>query len=187
MIKLFNKIIDNKITPNGFYLLLTIKEEDEVRLSNIDNELKQLVANGLITDIGITEKGEEVINNILNSKKKVLSEEDKAYVAQYRELFPKGNLPYGLPARNPVKELEKKFLWFFNNYDHTWDTVLKATKKYIDACQTEDYKYMKTSTYFISKANPDKTVVSVLASWCDTVLDNNDLPDITDEGYNSAI
>lgn len=186
MIKLFNKILDHKITPNGFYLLLTIKEQEDVRLSNIDGELASLFANQLITEIGITEKGEAVISSILNDKKKNITDEDREKITQYREMFPKGNLPYGLPARNPVKELEKKFLWFFNNYDYTWDVILQATKNYISHCDTESYKFMKTSTYFISKANPDKTVVSTLASWCDMIKDGED--DVSTENqYNSAI
>lgn len=177
MIKLFNKILDKKVTPNGFYLLLTIQENEDVRLNNIDGELKYLLDAGLISHDGITEKGEELITlitNISKNKKYEITEQDKANIELYRNIFPKGNLPSGYPARVPNKELEKKFTWFFSNYDYDWETILKATKKYVEQYEPEGYKYMKTSSYFIYKSDVDKNTVSTLASYCDMILDNSD-------------
>ena len=73
-----------------------------------------------------------------------------------------------------MKELEKKFLWFLGTYKYSWDVILKATKKYIDQYQSEGYKYMKTSGYFIVKNGLDRTSVSALANYCDVILDGDD-------------
>ena len=188
MLKLFNKIIDKKITPNGFYLLLTIQENEDVRLNNIDGELHSLLNAGFVTPEGITDKGEEIINLIANfskSTKHIITEEDKQNIELYRNIFPKGNLPSGYPARVPNKELEKRFIWFLSTYDYTWETILKATKKYVEQYEPEGYKYMKTSSYFIYKSDVDKNVVSTLASYCDMILDSTD--EDTKESYSSAL
>lgn len=188
MLKLFNKIIDKKITPNGFYFLLTIKENEDVRLNNIEGEIQSLLNAGFLTPEGITEKGEEIISLITNftkTTKYVLTQEDKENIEKYRNIFPKGNLPSGYPARVPNKELEKRFIWFLSTYDYEWDTILKATKKYVEQYEPEGYKYMKTSSYFIYKSDVDKNVVSTLASYCDMILDSTD--DINPESYSSAL
>lgn len=189
MLKLLNKILDQKVTPNGFYILLAIKENGDMKLNNIEGEFKNLMDGGFVDHEGLTEKGENAVNMVLESFSKgkhIITQEDKEYIEKYRNLFPKGNLPSGHPARVPAKELEKKFIWFFSNYDYGWDVIIKATKEYINQYEPEGYKYMKTSTYFIYKSNPDKTGVSTLASYCDMILDTS-----TDDGpkevYNNAI
>ena len=189
MLKLLNKVLDQKISPNGFYILLAIKEDGDMRLNNIDGEFKVLLDTGFVTHEGLTEKGEKAVSAVLESFSKgkhIITKEDREYIEKYRELFPKGNLPSGHPARVPAKELEKKFMWFFSNYDYTWDVIINATKKYINQYEPEGYKYMKTSTYFIYKSNPDKTGVSTLASYCDMMLDVSE-DDGPKEVYNNAI
>lgn len=189
MLRLLNKILDQKITPNGFYILLAIKENSDMKLNNIEGEFGSLMTSGFVTGEGLTEKGETAVNIVLESFSKtkyIITQEDRDYIEKYRELFPKGSLPSGHPARVPAKELEKKFIWFFSNYDYTWEIVIDATKKYINQYEPEGYKYMKTSTYFIYKSNPDKTGVSTLASYCDMMLDVSE-DDGPKEVYNNAI
>jgi len=119
--------------------------------------------------------------------KHTITKEDLANIEKYREMFPKGNLPSGQPARSPVKELEKKFIWFFTNYYYSWETILEATKKYVEQYEAEGFMYMKTSNYFIYKTNPDKTGTSTLASFCDMILDIDDEDKGPKESYNGAI
>jgi len=134
-------------------------------------------------DRKLTVKGEELVKDFISKyklddtgkikRKASFSEQDFLKVTEYRELFPKGTLPSGQPARAPSKELEKKFLWFFLNYNYDWDTILKATKKYISDYESAGYKYMKTSSYFINKTDKGVTT-STLASYCDMILDGDD-------------
>ena len=56
------------------------------------------------------------------------------------------------------------------NYDYSWETILEATRMYIEKYKTEDYKYMKTSAYFIFKSENGETI-SQLANFCDMVTE----------------
>ena len=66
-----------------------------------------------------------------------------------------------------MRTLEQNFRWFFENYDFSWDEVLKATKLYVNEYEDTDYLYMKTSQYFISKEDKQKIKTSELADYCD--------------------
>ena len=196
MIRLFDQIIEDGITPNGLYFLMTVSKGSGLKLVDYKTEKAILEKFNIIVDNKITKKGYELIEKYKKlykeqesnkvKKKTSFSPTETEYIHQYRELFPKGILPSGYPARISVKELEKRFLWFIDNYDYSWDVILKATKKYIEKYKSEDYMYMKTSGYFIVKSDKGVTV-STLASYCDMVLDGEDTPEIPDGGYNSAI
>ncbi len=198
MIKLFNKMVDFNISPNGLYLLYCIKNRKKPHVINQVFETRFLQADGFLNDdLEITKKGEDVLVKLESTyeivdddkikKKTGLTDLDKKNIEAYRELFPKGNLPSGSPSRSPIKELEKRFIWFFNNYEYDWDTILKATKKYVSQYEPEGYKFMKTSGYFIFKSSLDKTSTSTLATYCDMILDGDSSPEIPDGGYTSAI
>jgi hypothetical protein len=177
MKKFFNMIISLGLSPNEAYVLLCLKSGEKPQMVNIDETLKVLYQKGMITTLcHITSKGLSVgdkLEKIKRSSKKQLTEEDKTKIEEYRQLFPKGKLPSGYPARVSVKELEKKFEHFFSNYDYDWDIVIKATKKYIQEHEP-NYDYMKTSSYFIYKSGLDKTLVSTLSSYCDMILESDD-------------
>ena len=86
-------------------------------------------------------------------------------------MFPKKKLPSGKLARNNVNTLIDNFKWFFSTYDYTWDDILNATKLYIKEYRNNDWQYMKTSQYFISKQDKHKVKVSELADYCDMIRD----------------
>ena len=88
-------------------------------------------------------------------------------INKYRDIFPSGKLPSGKPGRVNVRTLEQNFRWFFDNYDFSWEEILKATKQYVNAYEDTDYLYMKTSQYFISKEDKNKIKTSELADYCD--------------------
>ncbi len=197
MIKLFDTIVKNNISPNGLYVLYCIENRKKPVSINESFEIRILQADGLLDDdYEITNKAIEIINKIESNyevednkikKKSGLTNQDKTNIVLYRELFPKGNLPSGSPSRSPIKDLEKRFLWFFNNYDYSWDVIIKATKKYINQYESEGYKFMKTSGYFIYKSGIDKTTTSLLATYCDMILEGDDDISLNADGYNSAI
>lgn len=163
------------INPNQLYILLCLRNKAYMYLRQAEKDVQDLVKRKYIIDGNITETGLLLLEKIElpgKSRKKapVFTEKDLEHIAQYREMFPKGMLPSGQPSRVTVKELEKKFQWFFANYSYEWETILKATEHYINTYQQEAYKYMKTSGYFIAKT--DKGVItSTLANYCDMILD----------------
>ena len=65
MIKLFNKIVDNDISPNGLYLLYCIKHRKKPKSINEQYELRFLIIDGFLDeDYKLTEKGENLIETI---------------------------------------------------------------------------------------------------------------------------
>ena len=106
-------------------------------------------------------------------------------IKQYRELFPKGKLPSGVPARNNVKTLTDSFKWFFQTYDYSWDTIIKATTMYVNEYSKDEYLYMQNSKYFIKKQDKHKGTQSGLADYCDFILDG--VNTIEPEGFNETV
>lgn len=198
MIRLFNEIINDELTPNGLYFLMAILDGKGIAESiNYHNEKKLLMTTGYVIDNKITQKGYAIIDKYKKlyktdvrsraKQKRSFSDKEAEMIHQYREIFPKGMLPSGYPARLAYKELEKRFLHFFDNHDYTWETILKATKMYVNKYKDDNYMYMKTSGYFILK-NEKGVETSTLASYCDMVLETPDVVETsTDIGYSSAI
>lgn len=185
MQQVFQEISEMNLTPNGLYVLMSMKFNTPLVNVSYPREYEMLLKHGYINETDdLTPKAHEVVDkyfDIVDNKKikKNKTVIDLEKVGEYREIFPKGTLPSNQPARSPVKELERKFIWFFNNYDYDWETILKATKKYVNEYGLNAYMYMKTSGYFILK-NEKGVNVSTLASYCDMVLEDGDaLTDIS--------
>ena len=92
-------------------------------------------------------------------------------IQEYNELFPEGKLPSGKKARCTIPELEKKFLWFFTNFNFDWATIYKATQRYISEKEQDNYATMRTSMYFIQKT-VDGELHCDLGQYCEDVLEN---------------
>ena len=130
-------------------------------------------------DKSITAEGNKVITTLSNyftvnkkkTDKELLGKSGVLNIAQYRDIFPKGKLPSGVPARNNIKILTENFRWFFAEYDYTWEEVIKATKMYVNEYQKNNYMYMQNSQYFISKQDKHKVKTSTLSDYCDMIRD----------------
>lgn len=180
MVRLFTEMINDGLTPNGLYFLMIVTEGSGVKGINYHNEKNLLEHSGFITNNKITDKGYAAIEKYKKiykeafskstKKKKSFDVQEQEMIYQFRDLFPKGMLPSGSPARQAYKELEKRFSWFFSNYDYDWSTILEATKMYVNKYAQENYMYMKTSGYFIVK-NEKGMEVSTLATYCDMYLE----------------
>lgn len=175
----FDYLVENKITPNGFYVLWGIANKVRPDVINVHTELRLLADLNLIEDAKkgiLTGAGNKIIDDAtaifgnMRASVKTIVITDDDLVVQYLEMFPKGKLPSGKAARLPKNDLKKSFDWFFKNYDYSWDTILKATAYYVDSYEQNKYMYMKNSQYFIRKQNIDKTWDSELASFCEIIL-----------------
>ena len=183
MWEIFQKITEEKITPNQMLLLYSIKEKTQVPILIPKDELPNLI------ELGFVEKNESVYtltskakllitkldNYFIKSKKQtniqLMGKDFTAKIEEYRNIFPAGKLPSGKPGRQNVKALAENFRWFFETYDHSWEAIIKATKMYVNEYRATDYKYMMTSQYFISKQDKHKVKVSELADYCDMIND----------------
>lgn len=184
MVDIFNKLIKNNLTPNQLYLLWC-KKHNMCPLFNLNLtvEYMRLTNDGwLVEDGKLSGKGfvlvQELESFFKNSKKKtssaIMGEDFDKRIDEYLEIFPKFKLPSGKYARTDKKNLENNFRWFFENHNYDWDTVINATKMYVDEYERQGYKYMRTSQYFIRKQNSvEKTFESELANYCE-VYKNGD-------------
>jgi hypothetical protein len=178
MNEIFNKLIKEKLTPNSLYVLHCVKNKlsPSKSLVNSSLEIHRLKnENWLNEDLQLTSKSfifmEELDSYFKKSKKKtsksLMGDNFDTNIKLYNELFPAKKLGSGKYARTNIKNLETSFRWFFENYDYTWETILKATKKYVFEYSLKNYEYMRTSQYFIRKQNSDKSFESDLATYCD--------------------
>jgi hypothetical protein len=180
MVELFNRCIQEKITPNNFYVLTCIKHKI-VPASFISKELAYTVLkadNWLNEDLQLTSKSiifiEEISGYFKKAKKKANNDlmgiDYVENIQKYVELFPDKKLSSGRYARVNPKNLDGAFKWFFETYDYTWETILLATEKYVSEYEMKRFEYMRTSQYFLRKQNLDKSFESELANYCDLVI-----------------
>lgn len=120
----------------------------------------------------IGDKEQNILNEGLEFFKKSKSKpipkqvsEHPEMIKQYIELWPQMRLPNGKPARASEKVITKCFIWFFNEYMHSWASILTATQEYIIKQESESYKMCRTSQYFIDKTNGGIRE-SLLADYC---------------------
>jgi hypothetical protein len=184
MEEIFNKLIKENLTPNTYYVLHCIREK--VVPNNFVNkelECKRLQKDQWLTEsLQLTSKSiifmDEINGYFKRSKKKtskdLMGSDFLVKIQEYVNIFPNRKLDSGKYARVNVKNLEPAFRWFFENYDYDWDTILKATEKYVDEYSVRNYKYIRNSQYFIRKQNVDKTFESDLATYCELVNTNPD-------------
>lgn len=189
MNEVFNKLLENSISPNTYYVLFSIFNNIIPKHGvNKNLEIKRLQSDGWLTiNNELTLKSTVLINEIESffkvSKKKtsnvLLGDSFEEKIEEYSNIFPKFKLPSGKYARSNKKNLENNFRWFFDMHDYDWETILLATEKYVMEFQLTGYKYMRTSQYFIRKMAVDKTYDSELATYCDVVING-------DEDYDSS-
>lgn len=88
----------------------------------------------------------------------------------YVEMFPPIKGGGNVYLRCNIKNLESNFRWFFETYDYTWEVVLEATRRYVNEHAQNDFKYIRTSKYFIRKQDSGKMITSDLADMCERIL-----------------
>ena len=103
------------------------------------------------------------------SAKAIMGDDFSICIKSYNQIFPSKKLGSGKYARVNAKNLEPGFRWFFENFDYSWETIYKATNKYVKDYELQNYNYMRNSQYFIRKQNVDKTWESDLANYCEMV------------------
>lgn len=177
---MFHLIREKQLSPNQFYLLCCLRENEASQFINVHQELRCLLTDGWITEnddkltYKLTPEAMTFVNQVESffsvTKKKtnnqIMGQDYTAKVAEFLEIFPKMKLPSGKFARSDKKNIETALRWFIQTYNYDWNIILTATKMYVDDYERVNYKYMQTSQYFIRKQNPDKSWASELANWC---------------------
>lgn len=193
MWELLQKILDNKISPDACLFLFSIRESVNCPYVNANKCIEELVYAEFIVytkdsnvasnkQLTITDKGMNFIymldNYFIKAKARtntqIMGKDFLENIEKYRCIFPKAKLPSGMPARNNTKALSESFRWFFATFDYTWEEVHKATEMYVKEYASNNYLYMMTSQYFISKQDKHKVKKSTLADYCDLTRDGVD-------------
>ena len=181
----FDVLKNNKLTPNQYERLVDFSMHDTWQHMFIVPDNQVLFDEELIVETKdgkclITKKGENLIKKVEKLFRKESAGDKKVdseflqNIEAYRELFPNIKLPSGVYARSAVKNLEPAMVWFFENFNYSWDTVLKATKMYINEYEIKRWMYLKNSQYFIRKQNVYKQYTSELANYCENILNGAD-------------
>ena len=173
--KLFLKIIEQGLTPNQFYVLLSLYKKQAILLLNLHTEIRALQADGWLTDKVLTEKSIRFVKSleeitVLPKPNVVVLKPSPPLadrVVEYLNLFPKIKLPSGKYARSDIRVVTDSFAWFFQNYDYTWEEVITATGRYVDEYRRNNWKFMRTAQFFVRKQiEGTRTFQSELANYC---------------------
>ncbi len=183
--EMFDKITSSDISPNQYYLLCCIRDNISAIKINLHLEIRSLVTKGFIISLEgnqtkgykLTPEAHTLIDGLekffkINKTKtsnSVMGLGYKENIKTYKEMFPHIKLPSGKPARSSDRNLQTNFRWFFERYNYDWETVLKATAYYVNKGQKENWKFMRTSMYFIKKDG-----LSDLADVCEIILTGGD-------------
>lgn len=184
--EIFDLITEKGLTPNQYYVLCSMRDSITPLVTNLHLELRLLKGNGWITGSEppkITNEAIALITKIESlftiQKKKtssqLLGKDFKEKLKQYNEIFPNTKLPSGSAARSSLSNIETRMRWFFDNHDYTWDIVFQATETYVDEKRKQNWKFCRTSQYFIKKAERDGTNNSDLANYCEIIKSGGDV------------
>jgi hypothetical protein len=184
MTDIFIRLVQEGLTPNTYYVLHCIREKIVPhKFVNKELECKRLqLDNWLTENLQLTSKSlifmEEINGYFKRTKKKtsqdLMGQDFVRNIERYVEIFPNKKLSSGKYAKVNAKNLEAPFRWFFDTYDYDWETILKATEKYVDEFSVRRYEFMRTAQYFIRKQNIDKTFESDLATYCEIIRNGDD-------------
>lgn len=176
---LFESIRKKLLTAFELQMLVADDFQIHCDMGNIEaiKVSDSLMKEGWISrDFKRTEKAEVLIKELeglFKPLKKNAIEIPEDMVIAYNDMFPQIKIPTsGKYARCNVKELTKSFDWFIQTYNHSWDTILKATARYVYHKEQDNWNYMRTSRYFVRKQDANKVWTSDLADYCDQVIAN---------------
>ena len=162
------------MTPNEYFSLAMILQKKPLQ----DRMKRDLYRKYLIINdwIDFDDKPTDKVRNsrILDD---FMDEEFTKNVETYRLMWPPITLPSGKTARSSSIDLEKRFKWFFSNYNFSWEAVFRATEKYIEYYRDRSFAYMRSSAFFIYKEESTKIRTSTLADWCDNLEDGAQIED----------
>lgn len=186
LLTIFNLMIEENLTPNQCYLLYNIHSGISTVNINVHLEIRTLLNDDWLKEkdgIYLLEpKALSFIGKIdsylgvqlKKSLNSLMGNDFETNAAAYNDLFPRIKLGSNKPARANIKEIIPAFKWFFETYDYDWKTILDATEMYIEAEKSKNFKYTRTSKYFIRKQEPDKSWSSDLAGYCDLIINGED-------------
>lgn len=181
--KLVEMLEKNGLRPHHWDVLLSLEGRSNASFSKEGVLFGFLVDNGWVHENVLTQKSKDLLKKIealfravaKSLPSDVLGEDYKERLKEYNEIFPKGKIPNGSPARTSATALVDKMVWAFENIEGlTWDKVYSVTKAYVDDFRTRNYEFMRTSGHFIKKEDKNRNVTSDLATYLESGIDSEE-------------
>jgi len=180
MMKILQKY---KVTPNQVYVLWSLREGELAKDTVLIGEIGMLKINGFL----VPNKGKwslsilatDLLNEVDNCFKKTKSPQVKidpqmdSMILKYLELWDGVKPGSGKKAKSNPRNLKVNFIWFFKNYKYSWETILLATELYLNEQLVQNFKFTRTSQYFISKSINNQARESELANYCQRIIDGD--------------
>ena len=155
---------ENKLTPTQ-YVMLHFKYKGIPHTIG-PNMLRVLEELGFC-DAEYTTLTDKAISLFNKDLKQMDADELKEFLEELRNLFPdkvKGG--GGQFVKSAISDaVFNKLKKFVKDYSYSKETIIKATKMYVEDRKRQGYIYMKVFTYFINKEGEGST----LAAWCEQV------------------
>ena len=171
----FKRLVQLGLTPDKYcFLVSRALGEEFVFWQGFHKEMmvSDLVLSGFITqDLSLTDKSKAFLKEYSTSTINV-----EVLAEKVRDEFPKGVKTGGQNVRGNLKDMIKKLRKFIKDYGYTEDEILRATRMYVARYKLAQYKYMKTSSYFIHKQGDG----SLLASEIDNLGEEREVTTLTD-------
>jgi hypothetical protein len=172
------------------------KFDDSNRAKRVILLYKELEVRGLIQEAEnaqegsslyeLTKEGIDLVDSIKaefkESKEEIAKEEldpesFERWIRDWVNLFPRGVRTFGKLVRSDKETCKKKMKAFMLEYNYSRETIMEATKKYIEVKREQGWNGMRCAVYFIWKQDPGQSRVSDLADYCAEVMDSeNDTP-----------
>lgn len=184
-----------------YFILMSLKNKRELFLNILDDEKTskrfiiqyfELVRLGLIdellvgnqTSFVLTDKGESLVDLLekLSTPKVLQKENVEDWFSEWFDLFPKGIKTGGKLVRSDEKGCLKKMQKFIKDYPFDKNTILKATKEYLNEFEIKNWEFVKSATYFIHKMGEG----SELAGRCELILDEPTYKEIFESNVNTS-
>lgn len=185
MIELLKKISKSELSGNEFLLCLLVQNKRELspndrtqllsKLSLKDYQkaierkyIKQEISqNYSLENLEITEK---FLIFVDNKEGKISKKTLDDWFEEWYDLFPKRIKSGGYSVRTNPSKCRKNLRKFIKEHPNVdAETILSATKLYVDEFALKGYAYMKLAPYFVYKDN-----LSILEDYCERVLDDED-------------
>ena len=174
---LFNVLEKRKVTVAQYHTLYRLKLKPEMTPA-VMSKVRTLVPSIYINlgDCTLSDKGLKLIKEIdalFKPVKKLtnielLGPNAQENIEAFIETFHGIKLPNNKYARGDTKGITENFMWFFQEYDFEWETVLLATDTYVEEFRKKNWEYMRTAMYFIRK-NDKGVESSDLATYCELI------------------
>ena len=156
---------------------------------NLKEEIEKIVYSGnepeIIVDrlIKLIDGNYELSKGGKDSLKKAVSKDVEQWIDEWLNIFPVGVKSGSKLVRSDKNMCLKKMVDVVMSSPYYKETILEATKQYVESFRKDNYMYMKCATYFISKDREGSELIAM----CDKLTLTKDsgvsITEITESEY----